>query len=315
MNQPIELRHLRHFIALAEELHFGRAAKRCHISQPPFSVSIQQLEQQLGFALVERSPQGVRLTVAGAAFYDEAVKALAQVAQALEVATRVNGGMQGMLKVGFMASMLPRGLKEVVNAFESEYPQVELQLVELSSAEQIIALQRRQIHYGFLHVGVLPGVVRSQELLHEPFVLCLPENHPRARITRAELTDFRNESFILFARAYSPTYYDQVVSICLEAGFHPKVKHEVRHWLTVMACVSMGMGVSLVPAGLARTGLQGLRFIHIGDTPIQSVVRGAWLESDKDDVILSTWRDVVSRVWGKPGMNRPAFRRHRRASQ
>lgn len=299
MNPVIELRHLRHFIALAEELHFGRAAKRCNISQPPFSVSIQQLEQHLGFALVERSSHAVRLTAAGAAFYDEAEKALAQVTQAIDVASRINGGMQGMLKVGFMASMMPRGLKETVTAFESEYPQVELQLVELSSAEQVVALQRRQIQFGFLHIGGLPGTVRSQELLREPFVLCLPENHPRVTDKRAALADFREEPFVLFARTYSPTYYDHVVSICVEAGFHPKIKHEVRHWLTVMTCVSMGLGIALVPAGLARSGLQGLRFVDIGESPIQSVVRGAWLESDEDDAMLRIWRDVVSRVWGQ----------------
>jgi len=302
MSHVIELRHLRHFIALAQELHFGRAAQRCNISQPPFSVSIQQLEQHLGFALVERSSHAVRLTAAGAAFYDEAEKALAQVDQAVDVAARINGGMQGMLKVGFMASMMPRGLKETVAAFEAEYPQVELQLVELSSAEQVIALQRRQIQFGFVHIGGLPGTVRSQELLREPFVLCLPESHSRATDTHAALADFREELFVLFARTYSPTYYDHVVSICVQAGFHPKIRHEMRHWLTVMTCVAMGMGIALVPAGLARTGLRGLRFVDIGESAIQSVVRGAWLESEEDDAMLRIWRNVVSRVWGQPAV-------------
>lgn len=205
--------------------------------------------------------------------------------------------MQGMLKVGFMASMLPRGLAGVVKIFEANYPQVDLQLVELSTAEQIIALQRKQIQYGFVHTGILPESIRSQPLLGEKFVLCLPENHPHSDATTAALSDFRDEPFILFARDFSPTYYDQVISLCVEAGFHPNIRHEARHWLTVMACVSKGLGITLVPFGLTKTGLQGLRFIGVGDSPIRSLVRGAWLETDEDDPILNLWRTVTAQVW------------------
>ncbi len=306
MNHAIELRHLRHFVALAEELHFGRAARRCNISQPPFSVSIQQLEQAIGFALVERTSHAVRLTAAGAAFYNEVQKGLAQMAQAVDVAARVNGGMQGVLKVGFPASMLPRRLDDAVHLFESRYPQVELQLVELSTSEQILALQRRQVHYGFVHSIVLPESVLSQELMRERFMLCLPEHHPMASVDNLQLADVSKEPFILFARAFSPTYYDQVISICVEAGFHPQVRHEARHWLTVMTCVSRGMGITMVPAGLARAGVPGLRFIEIGDSPIHSVVRGVWLASDDNDSILAMWRGVVSEVWLEAPAGDPA---------
>jgi len=296
MHHAIELRHLRHFVALAEELHFGRAAKRCNISQPPFSVSIQQLEQALGFPLVERSSP-VSITAAGEAFYHEAEKVLAQTTHAAEIATRVNNGMQGMLKVGFMASMLPRGLTGAVQLFEAEYPQVDLQLVELSTAEQIIALQRKQIQYGFVHTGALPDMMRSQPLLREKFVLCLPENHPHAGARKAVLADFSDEPFILFAREFSPTYYDQVISLCVEAGFHPHIRHEARHWLTVMLCVARGLGVTLIPFGLTKTRLQGLHFVDVGDSPIHSLVRGAWMDNNENDPILHLWRAVTARVW------------------
>lgn len=297
MSLGIEIKHLRHFVALAEELHFGRAAKRCNISQPPFSVSIQQLEQALGFPVVERNSQGVRLTAAGAGFYGEATKALAQVRQAVDVAARIHDGMQGMLKVGFMASMLPRHLDQAVLTFERQCPNVELQLIELSSAEQVVALQRNQIQYGFVHTSALPESIQSQELLRERFVLCLPEDHPKADAVSARLAEFQDESFVIFARAFSPTYYDQVVSMCVEAGFHPQMRHEARHWLTVMVCVAKGIGISLVPAGLARTGLAGLRFLDIGDSPVQSVVRGAWLRSNEGDAILDLWHGVVRQTW------------------
>ena len=297
MSMHIEFKHLRHFVALAEELHFGRAAKRCNISQPAFSVSIQQLEQALGFSVVERNPQGVRLTSAGSFFYGEAEKTLAQIKQAVDVAVRVHEGMHGTLRVGFMASMLPRWLDKAVQTFEQQCPKVELQLIELSSAEQIVALQRSQIQYGFVHTTALPEALNSQELLRERFVLCLPTEHPKAKLPCAVLSEFQNESFIIFARAFSPTYYDQVISICVEAGLHPRIRHEARHWLTVMACVARGIGISLVPAGLARTGLEGLRFLDIEESPVKSIVRGAWLRDYEDDPIINLWRQVVQRVW------------------
>ncbi len=295
MTNAIELRHLRHFMALAEELHFGRAAKRCNISQPPFSVSIQQLEAELGFALVERSSHGVRLTTAGAAFYEETGKALSQMKYACDVAERVNGGLEGVLKIGFFASMLHRGLDRAVAQFEASFPGVEVQLVELNTAEQIPALARHEIQYGFLHSESLPAEIESHELQREPFVLCLPASHPKAQRRKLKLQDVQNESFIFFARAYSPAYHDQVISLCVEAGFQPRIRYEARHWLTVISCVSKGMGISLVPRSLAHAGFPNLRFAEIGRSPIQSILRGGWLKSNADNAILAKWRVAVER--------------------
>jgi len=289
----IELRHLRHFAALAEELHFGRAAKRCNISQPPFSVSIRQLEQHLGFALVERSSHEVRLTPAGSTFYRETCKGLAQLAQAADIAARVHGGLEGVLNVGFFASMLYRGLDKAVARFQEEFPAVALQLLELSTSDQIPALQARQIQYGFVHSGVLPAGISSRVLLREPFVLCLPAGHPRAGRRTARLGDFRDEPFVLFSRAFSPAYYDQVVARCLAAGFHPHIRHQVRHWLTVVACVGKGMGITLVPRALARAEFPGVRFARIEASPVQSVVHGAWLAED-DSAVLPAWHRILS---------------------
>ncbi|CAM3846374.1 LysR family transcriptional regulator [Bordetella tumulicola] len=298
MTTGIELRHFRHFVALAEELHFGRAARRCNISQPPFSVSIRQLEQQLGFALVERSSHDVRLTAAGTAFYQEACKALSQVRQAADVATRVHGGLDGVLRVGFFASMLYRGLDRAVDRFRAEFPAVALQLLELSTSDQIPALLGRQIHYGFVHSTKLPTEIAARELLSEPFLLCLPLKHPASSEQIQKLSDFRDEPFVLFSRAFSPSYYDQVVARCLAAGFHPDIQHHVRHWLTVVACVSKGMGVTLVPRALANAKLPDVRFATIEDSTVESVVHGAWLHAENDSAILSAWHRVVGQEIG-----------------
>jgi len=285
-------------VALAEELHFGRAARRCNISQPPFSVSIRQLEEQLGFALVERSTHDVRLTAAGAAFYQEACKALSQVRQATDIAARVHGGLDGVLSVGFFASMLYRGLDRAVDRYRAEFPLVDLQLLELSTSDQIPALLGRQIHYGFVHSASLPAEIAARELLREPFLLCLPHDHPAGGRRKQKLGDFRDEPFVLFSRAFSPSYYDQVVARCLAAGFHPDIKHQVRHWLTVVACVSKGMGVTLVPRALANAKLPDVRFAAIEHSTVESVVHGAWLKMESDSAILRAWHRVVEQEVG-----------------
>lgn len=293
MTTPVELRHFRHFIALAEELHFGRAARRCNISQPPFSVSIRQLEESLGVTLVERSTHGVRLTAAGTAYHQELVKAVSQVERARRHAQQVGAGLRGSIEVGFFASMLYRGLDQAVRLFAVECPDVRLRLIELSTVDQIPALLGHRIHYGFVHTDALPQSIVSQELLRERFMLCVPCHHSRAGQGRVSLADLATEDFILFSRNFSPRYYDQVISICVSAGFHPEIRHEARHWLTVLACVSKGMGITLVPSSLARTDAPGLAFVEIEDGPVRSFVRGAWRSADADDPALQAWHRVV----------------------
>jgi DNA-binding transcriptional LysR family regulator len=295
MNTAIELRHLRHFIALAEELHFGRAARRCHISQPPFSVSIRQLEEGLGFPLVERSTHEVRLTPAGRAYYEEALKVVTQYDRALVAARRVNQGLKGSLEVGFFASMLYRGLDKAVHAYSLENPGVALRLVELSTADQCPALARRRILYGFVHSAGVPEGIASEEVLREPFVLCVPSTHRIAGRKRVAMSSLSGEPFVLFSRAVSPNYYDQVVSICVAAGFHPEITHEARHWLTVLALVSKGMGITLVPRSLSTFGLSTLSFVEIGDSPVRSFVRGVWLDGEADNPLVKSWHQVVVR--------------------
>lgn len=293
MSLGIELRHLRNFIALAEELHFGRAAARCHITQPPFSVSIRQLESLLGYELVQRNSHEVRLTPAGSAYYHEANKVIAQLDYAQRLADRVNKGLQGVVRVGFFASMLYRKLDVAMSCFSERYPDVELQLVELNTADQIPALLRNQIDYGFVHSEAFPQEIDSCVLMKEPFVLCLPADHPEIE-GQVSLTEFRDTPFILFSRTFSPVYYDQVVSLCLAEGFHPEIKHEARHWLTVIACVAKGLGVTLIPESMIKGNFAGVKFKPISRKGVESIVRGAWRRANEPDAALLAWREVVS---------------------
>jgi len=292
-NTNIELRHLRHFIALAEELHFGRAARRCNISQPPFSVSIRQLEKVLAMPLVERSTKEVRLTAAGRAYYEEALTVMQQLHRAGDAAARAAQGLGGTLHVGFFASMLYKGLDSAVKVFEAEHPDVELKLLELSTAEQIPALLRQRIQYGFVHSATLPAGIRSAELVREPFAVCLPAAHVLATAERVDLAQLAGEPFIIFSREFSSAYYDTVIALCVAAGFHPRIRYESRYWLTVLACVSREFGAAVVPSSLARAELTGISIRPIVDNSILSVVRGMWLQKDRDDPVVMAWHRAV----------------------
>ncbi|MFP5406484.1 MAG: LysR substrate-binding domain-containing protein [Gammaproteobacteria bacterium] len=272
----MELRHLRHFTVLAEELHFGRAARRLAISQPPLSSSIRQLEEDLGARLFERSSKHVCLTAAGAAFLVEARHILGQAADARALVARIAAGMTGRLQVGFVASMLYRGLPERLDRFQRDHPGIEVVLRELNSGEQIEALRAGRLDAGFVHAPAVPAELDGVEYLAEPFVCCLPEGHPQAGRRHVDLKALAAEPFVVFARDVSPAYYDRIAALCVDAGFTLAPRHEVRHWLTVVALVAAGMGIALVPAALGRAGMAGVRYVPLRNREIRSVTRLLW---------------------------------------
>jgi len=291
----IDLKQLKHFVALAEELHFGRAAKRCNISQPPFSLSIQKLEHELGFQLFQRSSHAVKLTNAGAAYYIEISKAIDQIDRSTEVALRVNNGYEGVLKVGFFTSMLFRGLDAAISTFQKEYPNVVLELIELNTAEQIEAIHKREIDYGFLHSEFAGEELEITELIREPFMLCLSSNHKTANKKFAALSDFKLEPFIIFTREKSPMFYAQVVTLCVQSGFNPIIRYQGRNWLTIISCISKDMGITLVPKSLSNTNLPGVSFIELKPSNMKSVVSSVWRKDNLENQALKNWHNSVLR--------------------
>ena len=289
----MELRHLRYFAAVADELHFGRAAGRLAISQPPLSLAIRQLEDELGAKLFERDSKRVALTPAGEAFLDDVRHLLAQSGEAAEHARRVAGGSTGRLRVGFSGSMLYRGLPQAVAAYRSAWPGVVLTLVELNSAEQIDALAHDRLEAGFVHVPQVPDGLDGLLVADEPFVACLPEGHALARSSRLDLRELAADPFVLFARSASPLYYEQVIALCIAAGFRPQVQFEARHWLSVVALVAEGMGVAVVPAAIGASGMHGVRFATLTPSRIQSTSWCVWnprRRSPARQAFVELWR-------------------------
>ncbi|WP_251863959.1 LysR family transcriptional regulator [Achromobacter sp. Marseille-Q4962] len=271
----LDPRLLRYFVAVAEERHFSRAAERLHISQPPLSYAIRQLEENMGVRLLARTSRHVELTDAGQVLYREALTLLRQADEVRTLVQRVDAGLRGRLRIGFVGSMLYRGLPALLADMRAELPDVEHVLAELNSHDQIQAVRRGEQDLGFIHANPVPEGVMARDLIAEPFKVCLPASHPLAGRRRLRLAELAHEDFIFFARAASPSYYETVLSLCVGAGFMPEVRHEVRHWLSVASLVSQGLGVSIVPACLSRSGLAGTSFIDFEHTA-RSVSQVIW---------------------------------------
>ncbi|MFQ6685214.1 LysR substrate-binding domain-containing protein, partial [Bordetella pertussis] len=184
-------------------------------------------------------------------------------------------GLQGRLRIGFVGSMLYRGLPDLLAALRAELPDVEQVLAERNSHDQLEALRCGELDLGFIHANPPPEGVSARDLVAEPFVVCLPDTHRLAGQRSLRLADLAGEDFVFFAQAASPSYYETVLSLCVAAGFHPAVRHEVRHWLSVAALVASGLGVSIVPACLARAGLAGTCYVAF-EHQARSVCQIAW---------------------------------------
>ncbi|AMO24843.1 LysR substrate-binding domain-containing protein [Ramlibacter solisilvae] len=289
----MEFRHLRCFLVLAKELHFGRAAQRLAMSQPPLSVAIQQLEEAVGTRLFERDSKRVKLTAAGEAFRVQAQALVTRAEEAKVHAREVAAGALGRVRIGFVGSMLFRGLPSWLHRFQAEHARIEIELRELNSQEQIEALMHDQLDVGFLQTDKLPAALQSIPVGSEPFVCCLPEGHPAARKRQVPLALLSEDPFVLFSRQVSPDSYASIIDMCRAAGFYPRVRHEVRHWLSVLAVVSQGMGVSVVPAPLRTTGMAGAVFRPLAGGGRQSDVFCAWMP-EMDQPARDRFLKVVS---------------------
>lgn len=281
----MELRHLRYFVVLAEELHFGRAAKRLHLSQPPLSFNIKQLEADLGAQLLERNSHGVKLTPAGEVFRRSALRLLAEVDRASLEARDVAVGVTSRVRIGFVGSMLFRGLPERLAAFQAAHPQVQVELLELNSAEQVEAFARGQLDLGFVHSSRVPATLRQALYMSEPFVACVPAAHPAAMAGYWEAEQLRHEPLVMFSRGASPDYYERVLGLSTELGLQPRARHEVRHWLSVVALVGKGMGIALVPHALVDSGVAGVRFLELPTSSARSEVHLLWNERQMPAVL------------------------------
>jgi len=266
----MELRHLRYFTAVAEELHFTRAAARLGIGQPPLSQQIQQLEREIGTPLFLRLPRGIALTEAGAQFLEDARAILASADRAIDTARRLGRGERGAITVGFTASAvfhpyLPRAIR----AYRDRYPDVRVTLTESNTISLLRGLRLGEVDVAFVRPPyLLDPEFESERVLDEPMLVALPPDHPLSRRRSVPIAALADEYFVLYPRPIGAGLYDAIQSACQRAGFAPRVIQEAPQMASIVSLVAAGVGISVVPAAMRHMGAEGIEYRPIkGDAP------------------------------------------------
>ena len=278
----MELRHLRYFIAVAEELHFGRAAQNLGISQPPLSQQIQALEQELGARLFERTNRRVELSEAGRLFLEEARLVLAQVDKAADVARRAQLGELGEMKIGFTSSApFNSSIPKAIHAFRQRFPAVHLNLKEMSSRDVADALLDESIEVGLMRPLALPESLNVVELFREPLVAVINAAHPLAQGSDAgvHMAALAQEPFVFFPRSYGSGLHAQLLSLARQAGVSPHFAQEAGGAMTIIGLVAAGLGVSVLPASFQRMRIDGVVYRTLLD---DDAVTAVWLVQRRD---------------------------------
>jgi DNA-binding transcriptional LysR family regulator len=279
----IELRHIRHFVAVAEDLHFGKAANRLGISQPPLSQQILALEREIGARLLERSNRRVELTDAGKLFLKEASEILSKVDSAAALAGRIHRGQLGEVKIGFFGSApFVDEFQRLVFDFRKQHPNVNLVLQEMPTYQQVDAMLDGRLDLGFVRpLSPKPASIQSVEISRERLMAVMRSDHPLASGQRElSVGDLASEPLVLYARSIGSGLYQKIVDLCRDAGFTPNVAQEANATPTMMGLVAAGIGVSILPASLERLSFEGLKFVPLRDPKAQTAV---WLAKRWED--------------------------------
>ncbi len=296
----LELRHMRAFVAVAEERHFGRAAERLHVAQPPLSRQIRRLEDQLGTELFDRSSRPIRLTAAGAAFLEEAQLTLDQARRAVERGRRAGRGELGRLSIGALPSAYNGILPSVVRAFGGRFPDVSLELSTLAPADQADALRKARLDLGFAgfprRLAEGQGL-RAEVLVEEPMVAIVPEHHPLAERAEVSLEEVANEPRVSMSRAVAPTLFDEQAALFRGRDLTPTVVHEASDVQGLLGLVAAGVGVALHLDSFRNLGRRGVTFVPLeGETP--KVTLCLLWRRDDDRELVRAFVDTARRVAG-----------------
>ncbi|RCW45967.1 DNA-binding transcriptional LysR family regulator [Halopolyspora algeriensis] len=281
----MELRHLRYFVAVAETRHFGKAAERLHMAQPPLSQAIRQLEADLGAELFTRTTRRVQLTGAGEAFYDDALRILQSVDDSARRVKRIAEGSHGVLRLGLTGLASYRYLPEIAQVVKRDMPGVALEIhSEMLTPAQELALIGSTIDVGILRPPIREDGIAQRGIAREPLVLALPENHWLADEPTVNVGDLRIEHFIMYSAASRSVVNDAVVRSCLAAGFYPHREHEGAETSILLALVAAGLGVALVPDSVRAIALNGVVFktVH-GAESVELAL--AWRENDPSPLL------------------------------
>jgi DNA-binding transcriptional LysR family regulator len=284
----MELRHLRYFLAVAEELNFTRAARRLNIAQPPLTQQIKALEAEIGVALIDRSAYRIELTRAGTVFAAEVARILGEVRNAVLLAKRSARGSVERVRVGFTESASFNPLvPSTFRTFRSSHPEVEVSLDERQSTELAAALRDGRLDAAFMRPPLKTSEGLTLHLLEaEPMVVAVPSGHPLAACAQIELRDLRNETFILYPRSVRPGLADVVITACEQAGFTPRVGQYAPQLSSTINLVAASFGISVVPKCMERLQPQAVTYVPLRGEPLQALLGVAHRTGETSPAVL-----------------------------
>jgi DNA-binding transcriptional LysR family regulator len=292
ISNQLELRHLKYFLTVAEELHFRKAAESLYISQPGLSRQIKQMEDDLGIILFERHNRKVELTKVGKYLKEELTRNLKNLDHILNHAKLLNDGMGGDLKLGYVGSAIQKVIPDLLLKFRNTHENIVFTLKEMDNNKQIESLLLQEIDLGFVRMERVPRHVEIVPLLTESFCLVLPKNHPVNSSNFKNMNQLKHESFILFDPEYSASYHEKVMQIFDDSGFVPIISHNTIHASSIYKLVEHNFGISIVPKSLKLSDINHLKFIDLDKIPQRTVLSVVW-NKDNTNPILKKFLEYV----------------------
>lgn len=281
----MELRHLTYFKAVAEELNFRKAAERLFISQPGLSRQIKQLEELLEVKLFDRDQKRVALTRAGIFLKSEVDFVLNHFELTRSQLKLIAAGKIGELRIGFLGSASNQVLPDLLGKLNLNQPLISTSLEELSNSMQVEMIEKDKLDLGFVRLASVPSDLEMKVVLRDSFSLVVPKDHPIREQEFVSVEQFKDESFVLFSSDYSNLYYEQIIGICRDAGFSPKIRHKSVHALTIFKLVENGMGVAIVPTSLKEGYELNVRFMEIPDIRQFTELSAIWKAENRNPAL------------------------------
>ncbi|AOW18106.1 transcriptional regulator [Polaribacter vadi] len=285
MSYQIELRHIRYFLAVAEELHFRKAAEKLFISQPGLSRQIKLLEEELGVVLFERHNRKVVLTKVGEYLKTEFSLQLKTLSHTLDNAKLLHDGKKGELKIGYVGSAMQDVIPNLLLSFEKNHPDILFNLKEIDNQKQIEDLLSFSLDVGFVRLERVPRNLDIKVILKENFCLVLPENHLINEDNFKSLKQFKEDSFILFDSKYSASYYEKVMQIFDDCCFTPLVSHNTIHSSSIFKLVENGFGISIIPKSLAKKRGYKIKFIELEMISQKTTLSVIWNKKNTNPIL------------------------------
>ncbi|NJB71066.1 DNA-binding transcriptional LysR family regulator [Saonia flava] len=285
MSYQLELRHFKYFLAVADELHYRRAAEKLFISQPGLSRQIKQMEEILDTQLFVRNKKKVELTVAGQYLKGEIEFIINHLEMTTKQLKRIDQGEHGEVRIGFLGSAMQNVIPKLLVKLKDRFPKIKTSLDELSNNAQVSSLLKDKLDLGFVRLSRVPEPLESKVVYEDTFSVVLPESFPILTRNFTGVEILREKDFILFSQEYSPLYYDTIMSICEDAGFTPKISHKSVHAHTIFKLVENNLGIAIVPTSLQSGFLMRVKFIELKNIPQRAILSAVWKKDNRNPAL------------------------------